>query len=138
MRVTTTTWGQSLVLALFETPGGLNPAVKRIQQTVGSSIGTRTTFAKLQLAKSEAQLDEKWRWRAWLLLTAIGETPATWGIYDDAVPPFLADRIDELKEKLCAPRDSNSEPTDYRFRPSPAKRRPGNRSGHTGPAGRVR
>ncbi len=72
------TWGQSLQLAVHK-GGGMNSAVGRIQLAL-HHIGSRATFSKLQAVQSPDDLDETDRYRAWLLLTAIGEDPASWGL----------------------------------------------------------
>lgn len=104
------TWGEGIVVAGFRSPGGLKGAVDRIQSVVGAHIGTRNTFAKLTHVDDPSLLSERDRFRAWLLLAALSEEPAEWGIDDDVVPP-LADA--KHLQALVRPRqDSNLQPTD--------------------------
>lgn len=107
------TWGDDLFVKAGRAQGGLNQAVIRIQRVVGPQIGVRNSFAPLFDIKDPANLNEKFAWRAWLLITALGLDPKDWGLYDDAVPQVYADRIEDLQRMLCTPRGSNPEPTDY-------------------------
>lgn len=86
MRVLTNNWGQSLVIAIHQTPGGLNKAVDTIRSQYGSTVGVTNSFRKLYNCADPSELNSTDQWRAWLLLTAIGEDPAEWGIYNDVVP----------------------------------------------------
>lgn len=77
-------WGEALVLEVHYRSPGLKPVVDAIQKAVGD-VGTRNTFAKLFDVIDEPV--GKDRWRAWLLLTALGQDPSEWNIGDDVVPP---------------------------------------------------
>lgn len=99
------TWGDALVLKVHKTRVGLKPFVDAIQAAVGKNIGTRPTFAKLYEAQSVETMNELERYRAWLLLTAMGEDPDGWGVRAEVVPPaadidrlcsVLADNVREL------------------------------------------
>jgi hypothetical protein len=81
------TWGDALVLKIHRTRVGLKPFVDAIQAAVGKHIGTRPTFAKLYDAADVESMGEVEKYRAWLLLTAMGENPDVWGIRADVVPP---------------------------------------------------
>jgi hypothetical protein len=80
------TWGDALVVKVHRTRVGLLPYVNAIQEVVGKHIGSRPTFAKLYDAAEVGELDATEKYRAWLLLTAMGESPEAWGVNDDAVP----------------------------------------------------
>lgn len=88
MRSQHVSWGQSLLLAVREA-GGLNRTVGRINTELGPFLGTRNTFAKLYTVEDPRDLDTQERFRAWVLLVAIGEDPTEWGIEPDAVPPSI-------------------------------------------------
>ena len=104
------TWGETLVIAAFRWPGGINPAVHRIQALVGPHIGVRNTFAKLLRVEDVADLGDRDLFRAWLLLVALGQEPIDYGIADDAVPSGYD--VVMLRDKL--PRlDSNQQPSGY-------------------------
>ena len=90
------TWGEALVVAAHKSPGGLNVAVKRIQDVVGPMVGTRNTFAKFFHVAVPTMLNAKDRYRAWLLLHAFEENPNEWGIDDEVVPAGF-DRDDLVK-----------------------------------------
>lgn len=94
----TVTWGEGLVVEIFKTPGGLKPVVDALIGELGPQIGVRNTFSKLFKVEDPAALDPKDRWRAWLLLTAIGHDPSDWGIDESAVPPAIDVRY--LKSRL--------------------------------------
>lgn len=81
-------FGEALVLEVHYRSPGLKPLTDAIRTAVGSHIGTRNTFAKLyEMTEPPDRANPKDRYRAWLLLTALGQDPAAWGIGDDAVPP---------------------------------------------------
>ncbi len=80
------TWGEGLVVELFKTHGGLKAVVEAIAGEVGPMIGTRNTFGKLLHVENPEDLSAKDQWRAWLLLTALQQDPAEWGIGNDVVP----------------------------------------------------
>lgn len=81
------TWGEGIVVAAFRHRGGIKAAVDRIHKAVGEFVGVRNSFAKLQRVESPDELNDKDSFRAWLLLTALQESPNEWGIADAAVPP---------------------------------------------------
>jgi hypothetical protein len=88
------TWGDALVLKVHRTRHGMKPCVAAIQEAVGPWIGSRTTFAKLYDVDRPDDLDASEAFRAWLLLTALGEDPAEWGIQESAVPRgFVAEQL---------------------------------------------
>lgn len=78
-------FGDALRLEATTTPGGLNHAVDRIRDAVGPQIGTRNTFAKL-FRGPDVPSDVVERQRAWLLLLALGQNPAEWGMADFEPP----------------------------------------------------
>jgi hypothetical protein len=84
--LTEITWGDALVIKVHRTRVGLKPYVDAIQEAVGRNIGSRTTFAKLYDVREASDLDELDGYRAWLLLTAIGEDPDDWGVRSSVVP----------------------------------------------------
>lgn len=79
-------WGEALHLEIHFHSPGLKPLVHAIHEAVGESVGARTTFDKLQRL-DDVPTHPKDRWRAWLLLTALGQDPADWHIDNDIVPP---------------------------------------------------
>lgn len=92
-------FGKSLVLEVHFHSNGLKPLTDAIRRAVGDHIGTRNTFAKLyEMDEPPDEDNPKDRYRAWLLLTALGEDPREWGISDDAVPPTTDQ--DALKDML--------------------------------------
>ena len=103
-------WGDALVLKVHRRRVGLQPYVDAIRAAVGKHIGTRPTFAKLYDVDDVSRLSEVDQYRAWLLLTAMGEDPDDWGIRASVVPP--AHDVEHLRKLLCAIRDSNPEPAD--------------------------
>lgn len=98
------TWGQALWVATAEAPGGLKAAHADIASVMGASIGVRNTFAKLTQVGGPESLRSTDLFRAWLLLTALGETPDEWGIPDSAVPAYI--NIPDLTERLREARES--------------------------------
>lgn len=107
----TIVWGDHLRL-LVTRRGGMKPAVERIQSAAGELVGSRATFAKLLSVSSPAELDQTDSVRAWLLLAALNQEPAEWGVADEVLPPIY--EKDRLKE-MCAARDLNPEPDDSGF-----------------------
>lgn len=104
----TVTWGEALVVAAYRSPDGLKGAVERILSEVGP-VSTRNTFAKLYLVENPKVLSPAELWRAWLLLTALGESPPEWGIPDHILPPSIdAERLRKMLPRL----DSNQRPSD--------------------------
>lgn len=91
-------WGDALAVEMFRTSGGLKAAVEAIVTQVGPAVGTRNTFAKLMHVTDPADLSMKDKWRAWLLLVAVHEDPADWGIDDDVVPKSI--KAEALKKDL--------------------------------------
>lgn len=96
----TVSWGDALFVKAGRHTGGLNQAVERIRRAIGTQIGVRNSFAKLYDVANPAMLGERDIWRAWLLLTALEEDPSDWGVYDDAVPMFYRDRIEDLRKAV--------------------------------------
>jgi hypothetical protein len=92
------TWGDALVLKVHKTRVGLKPFVDSIQAAVGRHIGSRPTFAKLYDVESVDDLSEIEAYRAWLLLTAMGEDPDDWGVRASVVPQ--ATNVERLRELL--------------------------------------
>lgn len=79
-------WGEALLLEVHYRSPGLNPLVTAINEAVGG-MGVRNTYAKLyNYVQPPTAADPKDYFRAWLVLTALGQNPAEWGISDDAVP----------------------------------------------------
>jgi len=123
------TWGHALLATVVTTPGGLNKAVDRIRGCVGPQIGTRNSFSKLYRVTDPTKISLTDQWRAWLLLTAVGETPAEWDISETVVPAIHRDRTGTLERLLYTPRDLNPEPTGYGSARVVALR-PANRNDH--------
>lgn len=95
----TVSWGEALIVQMHYTDGGLNKAISAIHSVVGARlVGTRNTFARLYRVTDPAAMKPIERFRAWLLLTALGVDPASWGIDDaDVFQPFDAQ---ELRSRL--------------------------------------
>lgn len=79
-------WGEALGVEADKAPRGLQGVVEVIRNQVGPTIGSRNTFAKLFETKDPDDLVYTDRWRAWLLLTALGIDANDWGVPDRAVP----------------------------------------------------
>lgn len=79
-----TTWGKALRSEVTDR-GGLKGYVERIEEALGPTVGSRNTFAKL-FHLTAAPEDRADRFRAWLLITAIGLDPDEWGCGDIDVP----------------------------------------------------
>lgn len=110
------TWGGGLVVETFGVAGGLRRIVDVIRQEVGPHIGVRNTFAKLYNVTDPDLLDERDQFRAWLLLSALGQDATEWGI-DLTVVPRSVD-ASALRARLaaaCPRQDSNLRPTRYEF-----------------------
>lgn len=96
-------WGDGLVVALHHA-GGLRKTVDHIRALMGDTIGTRNTFAKLLRETDPADIDnDRDRWRAWLLLSALGLDPAEWGISDNVPAPDYITDLDDLRQRLLLP-----------------------------------
>jgi hypothetical protein len=81
----TTGWGEALLLEIHLSPG-LSPIVRACNAAAGDQ-GVRNTYARLYaFTEPPTDDDPKDRFRAWLVLTALGQDPTAWGIADDAVP----------------------------------------------------
>jgi hypothetical protein len=79
-------WGEALLLEIHYRSPGLNPLVAAINEAAGG-MGVRNTYAKLyDLEEPPGPEDPKDYFRAWLVLTALGQDPAAWGVSDEAVP----------------------------------------------------
>lgn len=91
-------WGDALAVELFKSPGGLKHVVDTISDVMGPHYGTRNTFAKLLRAESPEELSGKDQWRAWLMLTALGEDVEEWGIPVDLAPKYID--VHALKQEL--------------------------------------
>jgi len=85
-------FGDALHLEALAAPGGLNHAVDRIRDAVGPQIGTRNTFAKL-FRGPDVPTEPAERQRAWLLLLALGQDPAEWGMADFEPPSAWNQRV---------------------------------------------
>ena len=105
------TWGEGLVVQAHREAGagGLKAAVDRITAVIGPHIGTRGTFAKFYGVENPDYLSQRDRWRAWLLLVALGLEPSEWGIADTVVPTSLD--VDFLKKELPARLEGFEPPT---------------------------
>lgn len=103
-------WGDALVVQVFKAPKGLQGAVEAIRAAVGSNVGSRNTFAKLLRVESVESLTATDRWRAWLLLAALGQDPTQWGLSDEDVPAAL-DATAIAAAVQCPRRDSNPRPS---------------------------
>lgn len=141
----TVAWGDALLVVAVKAPGGLNRTVDHIRSVVGPQIGTRNSFAKLYRVDDPNTLAPIDRWRAWLLLTAVGESPEAWGIEGEYIPSLYMVKHDELRELLSSPlSDSNRRPPLYRTvtlddlaRARNHRTRPANRRDPHGPSGRA-
>lgn len=91
-----TGWGEALTLEIGHGPG-LSPLVRVCNDAAGDQ-GVRNTYAKLYTYETPPTTDDpKDYFRAWLILTALGQDPAAWGIDDDAVPPgYEINRLRDL------------------------------------------
>lgn len=89
-------WGEALILEVHLSPG-LSPLVRTINAVVGDQ-GVRNTYARLyDYAEPPTAADPKDYFRAWLVLTALGQDPGAWGIGDDAVPAgYDIDKVRDL------------------------------------------
>lgn len=87
-------WGEALVLEVHFNSPGLNPVVEAIRAALGTGIGSRNTFAKLYDCEQPPEGEQE-RFRAWLVLTALGQDPNDWLIGDDCVPP--ANDVERLR-----------------------------------------
>jgi len=94
------TWGEGLVVETFRTHGGLRAVVEAIIAEVGPTVGTRNTFAKLLRVEDPGTLSPRDRWRAWLLLAALGQEPGEWAVDDSNAPPSVD--VEALKSALQA------------------------------------
>ncbi len=83
------TLGDALVLDTFKHPGGLKAAYAKIHRTVGPVYGSINTFRKFLSIDNAEQLDEKDRFRLWLLLSAYEKDPSDYGVSDDDVPSHI-------------------------------------------------
>lgn len=81
-------WGEALYLEVGLRSPGLKPVTDAIRLAAGTQVGSRNTFAKL-FSLAEPPTSGEDGYRAWLLLTALGQDPAAWGISDDVVPPAV-------------------------------------------------
>lgn len=106
-------WGDALTIEVFHTPGRLKAITDAITVEMGPTIGSRNTFAKLLRVQSPETLNSRDKWRAWVLLAALGQEPSDWNLSDDNAPASVD--TGALKARLrawCAVRDSNPEPAD--------------------------
>lgn len=99
----TTGWGEALQLEVLHSPvsPGLNPIVK-VANAVAGDLGVRNTYAKLYDYAEPPKRDQDPRdcFRAWLVLTALGQNPAAWGVSDEAVPSGYD--LNKLREQVTA------------------------------------
>jgi len=93
-------WGDALTIEVFHIHGGLRAITDAIIAEMGPTIGGRTTFAKLLHVQSPEMLNSAYRWRAWVLLAALGQDPADWGLGDDDTPASVD--AEALKSRLRA------------------------------------
>ncbi len=101
-------WGRLLAGQMFGYPGGMKAIERRAMAAIGSNMN-RTSLREV-LALTEAPTSGIVAFRAWVILTALGQDPETWGVPNDVVPP--AHDHARLVELLYAPGDSNPEPSD--------------------------
>lgn len=90
-------WGESLRLEAAMADGGLKCATDKIATLVGSSIGSRSTFATL-FDLAEPPTEGRQAERAYLLLTALGQDPVNWGMANYEPPKGWAETIIDLRE----------------------------------------
>lgn len=81
----TINFGQALRLEATVYDGGLKAAVAKITEAMGAGYGTRPTFAEL-FKLEDAPTKPIEQQRAYLLLLALDQNPADWGM-GDFVPP---------------------------------------------------
>jgi len=108
-------WGDALTIEVFHTPGGLKAITNAIAVEMGPTLGSRNTFAKLLHTQSPELLGARDRWRAWVLLAALGQDPSDWGLNDDSAPASVDTEALKLRFRSrteCAVRDLNPEPAD--------------------------
>lgn len=82
-------WGQALHLEAVVANGGLTGAVDRIHQAFGPVIGSRNTFKTL-FRSVDVPTNEVQRLRGWLLLLALAQDPAEWGMGDYEPPAAIS------------------------------------------------
>jgi hypothetical protein len=92
-------WGESLRLEAAMADGGLSSATDRIHASLGATIGSRNTFAAL-FALDEPPTDTRRCERAYVLLTALGQDPADWGLGDFQPPTGWAETLVDLRESV--------------------------------------
>lgn len=90
-------WGEALFPKVRRYPGGMNAIAELARAECGRTVGGRTSFSDLYDAEGVPD-DEAARFRAWIVLTVVHETPEEWGIDTaDAVPPAIdAARLRDL------------------------------------------
>lgn len=101
-------WGRIVAGRLFGHTGGIKGIADRAQSVIGANMN-RTSLGevlRLEAAPTEGVIG----FRAWVLLTALGENPEEWGVPGSVVP--AASDPTKLAELLYAPGDSNPEPSD--------------------------
>lgn len=91
-------WGDALYACAFRYPGGVKRAVEQIHLAVGPAVGSRASFQKLRYVIDPAELAERDRLRAWLLLEVFGEDPAAWGVADPAATALYG--VEDLRRAL--------------------------------------
>jgi hypothetical protein len=106
-------WGEALMVRTSRTRGGLKAVQEVIADQVGDVLGSRNTFGKLYLVRDPEQLPARDKYRAWLVVCAIGEEPVDWGLSDSVVPKAIDARaLKHFLHDWCARRDSNPQPLD--------------------------
>lgn len=81
----TVVWGEALAGKARKVRGGMNAIAEAARMVAGPTVGGRSTFAKLYEMSGPPD-EDAWRFRAWLVLAALDETPEEWGISDADVP----------------------------------------------------
>lgn len=89
-------WGQALRLEATLADGGLRGAVDRITERLGRGFGSRPTFAEL-FSLDDVPTKPIQRERAYLLLTALGQDPAAWGLADFNPPTGWSETLIDLR-----------------------------------------
>lgn len=131
------TWGEELSVRVRKYPGGMKAVAERLNEALGEAAdGRRSTLAKLQGAESVESLKRVDQWRAWQVLTVLGEDPAEWGLKEPPVPPLVVSMLrvalgtpdpsgPQAAKKQLPRLDSNQQPAGSR----PPSRHPRRRSG---------
>ncbi len=88
-------WGKLLAGCMFGVSGGMKGISDRAQTAIGSNMNRTSLGHVLEL--DEPPTEGVVGFRAWVILTALGEDPEEWGVPSSVVPnAFDPDRLREL------------------------------------------